>query len=63
MHFIVHDVTGGPEVHWIDDFIVAILFITIKIFRLTSMAYRPVRQCNSNLSKSGHRTICAHIPE
>lgn len=43
MHFIVYDVTSGPEVDWIDDFIVAILFITIKIFRLTSMACRSVR--------------------
>ena len=38
VHFIVDNVAGRSEVDRIDYFIIAIVFVTIKVFRLTAVA-------------------------
>ena len=39
MHLIVHDVPSGPEVHRINDFVVAVIFVAVKIFGLPTVSY------------------------
>lgn len=39
VHLVVYDVAGRSKVYGIDDFIVAVFFIPIKIRSLTTVAY------------------------
>lgn len=39
MHFVVDDVAGGPEVDGVDYFIVAVVFVAVKIFGLAAVAW------------------------
>jgi hypothetical protein len=41
VHLVVDNVTDLSEIDRVDDFIIPILFIAIKIFGLTSMACIP----------------------
>ena len=38
MHLVVDNVTGCAEIDGVDDLIVAIIFVAIKIFGLTSVS-------------------------
>jgi len=38
VHFVVHDVAGSPEVNWVYNFIIAILFIAIQVLCLASVS-------------------------
>ena len=37
VHLIIDNVPSLPEVHGVDNFVIPVLFITIQIFRLTSV--------------------------
>jgi hypothetical protein len=39
VHIIVDDMSGCPEINWVDDLIVSIVFVAIKVFGLTAVAY------------------------
>lgn len=40
VHFVVDDVASGAEVDWVDDFVVAIVFIAIKILGLSTVPWK-----------------------
>jgi hypothetical protein len=42
MHLVIDNVTDLSEIDRVDDFIIPILFVAIKIFGLTSMACFPL---------------------
>ena len=39
MHFVIDDVAGYSEVDGVDDFVIAIVFVAIKIRRLSTVTY------------------------
>jgi hypothetical protein len=39
MHVIIDDMSGCPEIDWVNNFIVSIVFIAIQIFRLATVTY------------------------
>lgn len=38
VHLVVDNVTGRAEIHWIDDLVVAIIFVAVEILGLTAVA-------------------------
>ena len=40
MHFVVDDVTGRAEINGVDDFVVAVFFVSVEIFGLTAVTCR-----------------------
>jgi hypothetical protein len=39
VHIIVDDMSGCSEINWVNNFIVSIIFVAVKVFRLTAVAY------------------------
>jgi len=37
VHFVIDNVSYRPKIDGVDDFVVAIVFITIKVWSLTTM--------------------------
>lgn len=40
VHVIINNVSGCPEIDWVDDLVVSVVLIAIEIFRLTTVACR-----------------------
>lgn len=57
MHLVVNNVTCLAEVDRVDDFVVAVFFIAIEIFSLTTMTLRSLAKRN------GEMTRMVNIPE
>lgn len=52
MHLIINDMTRSPEIDWINDFIVAIIFIPVEILRLAAMTWIDVSAKSPTLQQS-----------
>lgn len=51
MHLVVNNVTCLAEINRVDDFVVAVFFVTVEILSLATVTYRSLARRNGEVDR------------
>lgn len=51
MHLVVNNVTCLAEINRVDDFVVAVFFVTVEILSLATVAYKSLARRNGEVDR------------